>query len=344
LPSQGLSSSGDTRRRVTDALEAALRPLTRPQGVRRLRQVLLLLLSIWGVIALSQLIWTLLPVGNDPWPADAEVINPVALAAPTAGAEPVDLARVRAWQLFGEAGAQPAPGVVAQPAQSAATTALEGIEKGARETRLALKLRGVVASSEEGRGFAIIEIDSVQDIYSVDDKLPLPGQVRLAKVLPGKVVLDNGGTYELLALFEDSSLDTQLLSPPVQAQAAAGAAQAIEMPAGGSASAVARSYRERLYQNPQSLADVVSVSAVRENGQLLGYRIAPGKEQEQFALLGFQPGDLVTGVNGIALNDPANTLRLYQTMRSAGEAVFDLQRGGVAVTVSVSLGEEAAAQ
>jgi hypothetical protein len=28
-------------------------------------------------------------------------------------------------------------------------------------------------------------------------------------------------------------------------------------------------------------------------------------------------------------------------MRSAGEAVFDLQRSGVAVTVSVSLGEDA---
>ena len=93
--------------------------------------------------------------------------------------------------------------------------------------------------------------------------------------------------------------------------------------------------------SPLFVAAMVAVSAGRENGELLGYRIAPGKEQEQFALLGFQPGDLVTGVNGIALNDPANTLRLYQTMRSAGEAVFDLQRGGEAVTVSVSLGEDA---
>ena len=43
------------------------------------------------------------------------------------------------------------------------------------------------------------------------------------------------------------------------------------------ATALAQSYRERLYQNPQSLAEVVSVSAVREDGELLGYRIAPGK-------------------------------------------------------------------
>jgi general secretion pathway protein C len=100
---------------------------------------------------------------------------------------------------------------------------------------------------------------------------------------------------------------------------------------------LARSYRDRLYQNPQSLADVVTVSAVRENGELQGYRIAPGKQQEQFKQLGFEPGDLVTSVNGIALDDPANTLRLYQTMRTANEAVFDLQRGDQTVTVSVSL-------
>ena len=109
---------------------------------------------------------------------------------------------------------------------------------------------------------------------------------------------------------------------------------------GGLATEVARTYRAKLYDNPQSLADVVRVSAVRENGELRGYRIAPGKEPEQFEQLGFKPGDLITSVNGIALNDPANTLRLYQTMRSASEAVFDLRRDDQPLTVSVSLSED----
>ncbi len=272
-----LNNSSDMPRRATDAFEAALAVLTRPEGMRRLRQGCVLLFSIWAVIALSQLIWTLLPGGNTAIPGDAVVINPVAVTAAPAGAEPVDIARVQAWHLFGEAGAEVAANAPAEPAQAAAS-AREGIEKGARETRLALKLRGVVASSEDGLGYAIIEINSQQDIYAVEDKLPLPGQVLLAKVMPSRVVLDNGGTYELLALFEDSSLDTQLLQPPARVQAPADVApQATGISVGGTASAVARSYRERLYQNPQSLAEVVTVSAVRENGELLGYRIAPGQ-------------------------------------------------------------------
>ena len=38
------------------------------------------------------------------------------------------------------------------------------------------------------------------------------------------------------------------------------------------------------------------------------------KTGRSFSQLGFKSGDLVTGVNGIDLNDPANTMRLYQTM------------------------------
>jgi general secretion pathway protein C len=198
-----------------------------------------------------------------------------------------------------------------------------------------------VASSEDGLGYAVIEYQSQQDIYAVEDKLPLPGRVSLAKVMPRQVVLDNAGTYELLELFEESPLDSQLvLEAPRRRNQPANAAQTGGGRTAESASAVARAYRERLYQNPQSLADVVTISAVRENGELLGYRIAPGKEKEQFELLGFQAGDLVTGVNGIALNDPANTLQLYQTMRSAGEAVFDLQREDQPLTISVNLGND----
>jgi general secretion pathway protein C len=265
------------------------------------------------------------------------IINPVQLAARTGSTEQVDIARLRGWHLFGEAGALAVAEPVAVPDPAAA--ARDGIEKGAKETRLALKLRGAVASSEDGLGYAVIESNSKQDIYAVGDKLPVSGKVVLAKVMPRQVVLDNGGTYELLELFEDSPLDSQLVLQAPPAGPSPGAAPAQEGIDGGNASERARSYRQRLYQNPQSLADVVTISAVRENGELLGYRVAPGKQRQEFELLGFKPGDLVTSVNGIALNDPANTIRLYQTMRSASEAVFELQRDNQPLTISVNLGE-----
>ena len=82
---------------------------------------------------------------------------------------------------------------------------------------------------------------------------------------------------------------------------------------------------------------MVNVSAVRENGALLGYRVSPGKDTEQFAQLGFQVGDVVTSVNGVSLDNPTNTMVLFNDMRSAQEAVFELRRDGQAVTLSVNL-------
>jgi general secretion pathway protein C len=67
--------------------------------------------------------------------------------------------------------------------------------------------------------------------------------------------------------------------------------------------------------------------------------VSPGKQREQFEQLGFKQGDLVTGINGIALDDPANTMRLYQTMRTASEAVFELEREGESLSISVQLGD-----
>ena len=52
----------------------------------------------------------------------------------------------------------------------------------------------------------------------------------------------------------------------------------------------------------------------------------------------------MTSVNGMALDDPANTMRLYQTMRSASEAVFGIERNGQPVLLAVSLGDAAAGQ
>jgi general secretion pathway protein C len=246
----------------------------------------------------------------------------------------VDIERMVGWHLFGEAGAAGGP-AVAEPQPAATGNARAGIEEGAQQTRLQLKLRGIVASTDDGLGYAIIENKNQQAVYAVEDKLPVPGQVKLAKVMPQQVVIDNGGTYELLVLFEETPLGAQMGSPA--APAVKPPSSQIEKRDDAQTTGLAQSYRDRLYQNPQSLADVVSISAVREGDRLLGYRVSPGKDQEQFTQLGFKTGDLVTSINGVGLDNPANTMTLYSTLRTAGEVIFELQREGQQLSLSVNL-------
>jgi general secretion pathway protein C len=337
---------------------ATVEYLARPAVLPMVRKGLAALLLLWILVSLWQGLWSFYP---ETGPLDdVEVLNPASEASVRVSGADVDIDALVAAQLFGEPGASiseeqlaAASGRAPAMSESEAAQALAGIEDGAPETRLPLVLRGVVASSSAGLGQAVIEHSKLQDLYQVGDELPVGGEVVLAKVLPAMVVLDNGGRYEVLRLFEESTLSRQLPArnaavdsrPRTRRDDRAAAIQGVSEDASDSGAAqlqdrtqIAAAYRDRLYRDPESLADVVRVSAVRDSGALLGYRISPGRAGGEFTALGFETGDIVTGVNGLSLKDPSNTVRLYQTMRSAREANFELQRGGESVTLNVSIG------
>lgn len=333
MPADWLSNYNAASGRAGLVLTGALNAVAQPHRTRQIRRIILLLAVVWVVLSLTRLLWALVPAAVNANAVVPDVINPLSVGSARAVAVPVDIDRMVEWHLFGEAGATAQE--VIEASIEVDTDSRKGIEEGARETNLQLKLRGIVASTEDGLGYAIIENANQQAIYAVEDKLPVRGNVVLAKVMPRQVVLDNGGTYELLVLFEESTLGTA--EPSAPRVAAPAATEKIDKRADSEATKLAQSYRQRLYQNPQSLAEVVNVSAVRENGALRGYRVSPGKDREQFAQLGFKVGDLVTAVNGITLDNPTNTMVLFNNMRSAQEAVFELERGGEALTLSVNL-------
>lgn len=316
--------------------------MARPDVQGRLRVGVVTLLILWTASSLVTAIWSFVPPAA-PLPTGLQPINPaLAPAGPTARS-PADLNALLAARLFGEADIAAATMAAEQTrlmSEEEASTELAGIEDGARDSGLPLTLRGIVAASEAGLGQAIIEYRNQQDLYRVGDDLPVGNRVSLAKVMRGQVVIDNGGRYELLRLFaEDGALSAQVpgraSGRPRQDSTDAGESL---VRAGPRASELATVYRERLYTDPQSLVELVTVAAVRQDGQLLGYRVRPGSREQEFSELGFIPGDLVTAINGMPLSDPANVMRLHQLMRSAQQADFDIRRGTEELTLSVSLG------
>jgi general secretion pathway protein C len=334
VSAQWLSNSSAVSERVSAALAGALNTVSRPHHMRRIRLALICLLACWAAVVSARLIWALVPSKQPAAATVPAVINPVAGGASVRDAVSVDIDGMVAWHLFGEPNA--AAVAIPTPVETEQANSRVGIEDGAEETRLQLMLRGVVSSTEDGLGFAIIENSSLQDVYAVGDKLPVQGEVVLAKVMPRQVVLDNGGTYELLLLYEESSMGASGAGMPVSANPGA-ATEQVDRRADAETTNLALSYRERLYQNPQSLVDVVSISAVREGATMVGYRVSPGKDAEQFAQLGFQSGDVVTAINGVSLDNPTNTMVLYNSLRTAADVVFELQREGQQLTLSVNL-------
>ena len=334
MNTQWLDSTGDQLGKAWHIVGVRLQYLAEPRQARRLKYVLYAVAGVYLLLALAQLVWSLLPAPETP-AAAMTVINPITAAAQRQDRTAVNIAELTSWNLFGTAASKPiAADKLAQAELKAGSGDLAGIEDTAKETRLKLTLQGIVASSDPASARAIIESQRKQEQYAVDDKLPVSGKVTVAKILSDRVVLDNGGKYELLILFDKSTISSQ----PLQAAAPIGQpAVALDRRGDKQVTQMAEAYRKRLYSNPQSLSEVVKIAAVREDGELRGYRVSAGRDRDQFKSLGFEANDIVTGVNGIPLTDPGKAMELYRVMRSADQASFNVLRGGQEVTLVVGL-------
>lgn len=299
-----------------------------------LQRGLIAVLVLWAVNSTANTLWALIP-SSPVEVSKSVVINPPPSSnAASAGSETIDVSSILGMSVFGAA--EPSEVQDLAPVNAVATPR-EGIENGARETSLALTLTGIVASTTDGLGSAMIEARKKQELYSVGDDLPANGKVTLAKILPKQVVIDNNGTYELITLFDDNGIVGIVQSASSELPNRTPALTAEVSTNQSERQQLAANYREQLYSDPQSLAGLVSISAVQSDGGLKGYRVAPGRDAEQFTALGFKAGDIVTAVNGYALSDPTNTVRLYQLMRDATDATFEIERDGSPGSISVSL-------
>jgi general secretion pathway protein C len=303
----------------------------------RLQTGIIALLVLWSISSVSQLIW--IPFRTSAIEAaPAAAINPPR-AASQSKAQSIDVSQVLGSGLFGAAPDVP---FEVTEVRSAASGQRDGIEQNAKETRLALSLTGIVALAENGLGSAVIKSGATEQVYAVGDALPASGQVVLSKVMPQQVVIDNNGTYELIKLYDKPGLSIPSRPATSELSAATASTQPPQPTASASEESVERSalasqYRARLYENPESLAQVVSVAPVRDDDGVVGYRITPGRDRAAFDAFGFKSGDVVTAVNGLALSDASNSIKLYQMMKDAKLATFDINRDDGAVTISVDL-------
>ena len=285
----------------------------------RWQMLLIALFSAVILADLARLAWFALPLRAAP-PMPTTPVN-VATAPVNKNAGAVDIEKMAGWHLFGEVGAQPRAAAV--------------VEEQAQDTTLNLQLLGVISSSEPTQARAFIMADGRQQQFAVGEQLPGAGKVVLSKVLVDRAIIDNNGRYETLWLYDPNA--TSLLRPPQSAAGVPAPPSTVDMRDNTGVTQLAQTYRNQLYQNPGSLADVIQVTPASENGKLIGYRINPGRDPAQFAKFGLKPGDVVTMINDVRLDDPQRALELYNLLRSQTQASITVHRGNEDVVLMVSL-------
>ena len=95
--------------------------------------------------------------------------------------------------------------------------------------------------------------------------------------------------------------------------------------------------RETIMKNPQEAMQLVNAQPVMEGGQLKGYRLNPGRDRKLFGSVGLRPGDIVTSVNGIPLNDMSQMGALFEQLNSANRLDVTIERGGQQTQLSLGL-------
>ena len=289
--------------------------------------VVLLLLVLANSAA--QLFWALWPQQKQEQRVKATLSLQQGGVAAEASA--VDVGKLLQLNIYGVAGEVP----IEQPVDFVLPS--EDIE--AEDTKLALKLTGVLSSNDAQSASAMIAHSNKQKSYKVGDKLPGGRNVTLDRVLERRVILNNAGRYESLWLFEEMERELLVETPQPQTSSRRSSVERNNATTAVKPQAAAQSQPNTggsvipELPTPETLAEVVRVTPHK-----MGFSVKPLRNLAQFEQLGFKSGDVVTEVNGTPVSlDPQQMRQLYLEVLQSPTAQMQVLRGDKQVTLNIDL-------
>jgi general secretion pathway protein C len=280
----------------------------------KLSRLVVYLAVMYIAFLFAKLFWLIWPVPQtQPLPTQSQMYAQTSAA--------VSSQTILGHNIFGKANEKP---VVETP---------KPVISDAPETQLNVRLTGIVAVSQnDAAGLAIIESQGRQETYVVQD--PVKGtRAKLAQVLPDRVILDVSGRFETLML--DGIEFSRQVATPVQSRRTANRNQPKQI--SDKAREELKQRRDELLAEPGKLFDYIRISPERRNGQLVGYRLRPGKDPELFKKMGLKNNDLAIAINGFQLTDMKQAMSAMNELRNSTDANITIERDGQTVDVQFSL-------
>ncbi|MGB9430304.1 MAG: type II secretion system protein GspC [Gammaproteobacteria bacterium] len=264
-----------------------------PVVERRLPFWLSLVLGVLIAWTLAKLTWAVLPQ-----PKAAQPIY----SAQTQVAAAFDVSKLADMHLFG--------------------TVSSGSAVNAPETTLNLTLRGIVAAdSDSNASLAIIASNGIEQMYTVGAQLP--GGAQIQSIYPDRVMLSFNGRIQALRLPKTgnaSGTGDNAMLPVATPDVVYGS----NLPANQNLNQL----RNELIRHPERLLDMMRAMPVMDNGKLSGYRVFPVGNSNAFGKLGLEPGDIVTAVNGMPLDNPAQSMQVLNSIRTSDQVSITFTRNG----------------
>ena len=260
--------------------------------------LLLVVIIAWK---LAQLVWLLVPAPA----AGNAVATPARVVTSSVSSDTAtEVNAISAAHIFGIAdAADEAPPPVPNEVENLSDT---------KFTNLALK--GTIAAYPAELSVAIIaDGGNKEEVYTIGSAV-ING-AKLHAVYADRVVLNENGVLTNLKLPKDFPEG----APTIARRNTTAAIR----PATNT-----QSIQSVVAQNVSQLSDVIRPTPYFVDGQQQGYRVYPGRNRAQFTALGLRPGDLVKDIDGQSLSDPAQAMKIFQTLGNSSEVSVTVERNG----------------
>jgi general secretion pathway protein C len=193
-------------------------------------------------------------------------------------------------------------------------------------TSLPLNLIGTLIMTDELRSIATIEDKGVSIVYPVRIDDEIPNKIKILKIEPRKVIFLNttSNRREYIELPEDSQIISQ---NPRLTPGRGGGGAGIEKIAPTQFN-VARTEVDKALADFNNILTQARAVPNFENGTAAGYKlfqIVPGSIYDK---LGLQNGDVIAGLNGQPINDPAKAFELLSDLKTANHLELQVKKDG----------------
>ena len=289
---------------------------------KHLPKFIFIMLVILITQTLAKLTWTFF---TDEQVTVSSSIKPQARSVKTPAASS-SLKDVSTFHLFGDAKKQ---AVVQQKVIDAP------------ETRLRLDLKGVFATTNAAEALAIISSSKDKDkTYRIGDKVI--GGALLHAVYADRVILKRNGRLETLRLPKPKVDSKAFYNNNSNAQTANSMSVNSRQKTQSSSSVTApnqtqqlRKMRETLINEPAKIWQQVRINPVMKNGKVQGYTLSHN-DQSLMTAMNIRKTDVITGVNGQSLSDPATLYGLMENLSKEQSLELTVVRNGQEQTIQLS--------
>ncbi len=202
--------------------------------------------------------------------------------------------------LFGEARSAPKPVAPRRDGRDAPVT------------RLNLSLLGIFYTGGSLSLALIAAPGGGEKPYHIGDRVP--GNARIEAIHADRVVLDVNGTLQTLRLPKRGTG----VEAKVSGRRGGG---------GEGSSPVVRELWDQFRKRPESILEKLRLEPAYRNGRFEGVLLLSGADPKFLSEFGLKSGDVVTWVNGVALTDPLEGMKVLGTLGGIEELHFRVRRG-----------------